>query len=187
MEHVRLTHRPYYSNKVLAKHAVQRCSNQMKCRACYTCFYVCSNGSDMQHTPASIPCFCEPCRNPQVSFATRVRVLFTFGLPWAGYPWGQQPAAYVAAFRMVAAIIHNNTCAAQMLWAPNNGYGYPWPFYSCFPPVPYSSLHVGRTLPQKHECQYAHSREKNPLRLKPDIFPMLAAALHTTRPHPNRG
>lgn len=34
---------------------------------------------------------------------------------------------------MVASIIHNNTCSAQMLWAPNNGYGYPWPFYSCSP------------------------------------------------------
>ena len=34
---------------------------------------------------------------------------------------------------MVASIIHNNTCSAQMLWAPNNGYGYPWPFYSCRP------------------------------------------------------
>jgi len=51
----------------------------------------------------------------------------------AGYPWGQQPAAYVAAFRMAAAIIHNNTCASKMLWAPNNGYGYPWPFYPCGP------------------------------------------------------
>lgn len=52
-----------------------------------------------------------------------------------GYPWGQQPAAYVAAFRMAAAIIHNNTCASKMLWAPNNGYGYPWPFYPCGPLV----------------------------------------------------
>ncbi|KAK9822843.1 hypothetical protein WJX81_002084 [Elliptochloris bilobata] len=64
-----------------------------------------------------------------VSFLVR----FAHEMNGAWYPWGQQPAAYVAAFRMVASIIHNNTCGAQMLWAPNNGYGYPWPFYAHAP------------------------------------------------------
>lgn len=34
---------------------------------------------------------------------------------------------------MVATIIRNNTCASLMLWAPNTGYGYPWPYYACGP------------------------------------------------------
>jgi hypothetical protein len=43
---------------------------------------------------------------------------------WA--PWGQQPLAYIDAFRAVAEAVHDSTDAARMLWAPSYGGGYPF-------------------------------------------------------------
>jgi hypothetical protein len=42
------------------------------------------------------------------------------------YPWGQDPVAYVAAFRMVAASVHRLAPGTAMLWAPNSADGYPF-------------------------------------------------------------
>jgi hypothetical protein len=41
------------------------------------------------------------------------------------YPWSQQPAAYVAAFRTVADALASAPASA-MVWAPNEGAGYPF-------------------------------------------------------------
>jgi hypothetical protein len=41
------------------------------------------------------------------------------------YPWGQQPDAYVAAFREVAAAVRAAP-ASETMWAPNEGTGYPF-------------------------------------------------------------
>lgn len=43
---------------------------------------------------------------------------------WNG--WGQQPSAYVSAFRTVASSVHAAVPAAAMLWAPVYGAGYPF-------------------------------------------------------------
>lgn len=51
--------------------------------------------------------------------------------PW--YAWGQQPRAYVAAFRRVATAIHQAAPSAKMVWAPNEATGYPFP-NGPFPP-----------------------------------------------------
>jgi hypothetical protein len=40
--------------------------------------------------------------------------------------WGQQPAAYVDAFRTVATAVHDATDDAEMVWAPVYGAGYPF-------------------------------------------------------------
>jgi hypothetical protein len=42
------------------------------------------------------------------------------------YPWGQQPAAYVDAFRRVAAAVHADAPGSAMMWAPAYGGGYPF-------------------------------------------------------------
>jgi hypothetical protein len=42
------------------------------------------------------------------------------------YPWSQRSAAYVGAFRTVAAAVHARTERSAMLWAPNYGGGYPF-------------------------------------------------------------
>lgn len=40
--------------------------------------------------------------------------------------WGQQPTAYVAAFRAVATAVHATTEHAAMVWSPAYGAGYPF-------------------------------------------------------------
>ncbi len=42
------------------------------------------------------------------------------------YPWGQQPEAYVASFRQVAAAVHAGAPGTQMMWAPSYAGGYPF-------------------------------------------------------------
>jgi hypothetical protein len=56
--------------------------------------------------------------------ATFVRFAHEMNGSW--YPWGQQPEAYVEAFRTVAAAVHEGSPASAMVWAPNEGAGYPF-------------------------------------------------------------
>jgi hypothetical protein len=53
-------------------------------------------------------------------------VRFAHEMNGSWYPWGQQPDAYVAAFRAVADAIHGASPASAMAWAPNEGSGYPF-------------------------------------------------------------
>ncbi|WP_299058049.1 OpgC domain-containing protein [uncultured Nocardioides sp.] len=41
-------------------------------------------------------------------------------------PWGQEPGAYVDAFREVADVVHASAPDAAMVWAPSYGSGYPF-------------------------------------------------------------
>jgi len=56
--------------------------------------------------------------------ATFVRFAHEMNGSW--YPWGQRPDAYVEAFRIVADAVHEATPASAMVWAPNEGAGYPF-------------------------------------------------------------
>lgn len=56
--------------------------------------------------------------------ATFVRFAHEMNGSW--YPWGQQPRAYVETFRRVADAIHARSPASAMVWAPNQGGGYPF-------------------------------------------------------------
>lgn len=42
------------------------------------------------------------------------------------YPWGQQPTAYVRAFRTFADAVHRAGPGVATMWAPNTGQGYPF-------------------------------------------------------------
>ena len=42
------------------------------------------------------------------------------------YPWGQQPDAYVTAFRRLAEVVHADSPSAAMVWSPVYGAGYPY-------------------------------------------------------------
>ena len=42
------------------------------------------------------------------------------------YPWGQQPSAFVAAYRKVHDTLQSGTCGVDMTWSPNAAVGYPW-------------------------------------------------------------
>jgi hypothetical protein len=53
-------------------------------------------------------------------------VRFDHEMNGSWYPWGQQPDAYVAAYRLVADAMHAGAPASAMVWAPNEGAGYPF-------------------------------------------------------------
>lgn len=57
-----------------------------------------------------------------------VPVIVRFGEEMNGswYAWGQQPAAYVAAFRVLADAIHAQAPGSALMWAPAYGGGYPF-------------------------------------------------------------
>lgn len=57
-----------------------------------------------------------------------VPILVRFGEEMNGswYEWGQQPAAYVAAFRLLADAVHAGAPGSGLMWAPAYGGGYPF-------------------------------------------------------------
>ncbi|MGH2385919.1 MAG: glycosyl hydrolase, partial [Candidatus Limnocylindria bacterium] len=60
------------------------------------------------------------------SSGTPTIVRFAHEMNGSWYPWGQQPEAYVEAFRTVADAVHEVAPASAMAWAPNEGAGYPF-------------------------------------------------------------
>lgn len=60
--------------------------------------------------------------------ADGVPVLLRFAPEMNGtwHAWGQQPEAYVEAFRLVADAVHTFAPDTSMLWSPNYGSGYPY-------------------------------------------------------------
>jgi len=59
---------------------------------------------------------------------TGVPVIVRFGHEMNGswYEWGQQPTAYIAAFRMLAEAVREGAPGSGTMWAPNNAGGYPF-------------------------------------------------------------
>jgi hypothetical protein len=55
-----------------------------------------------------------------------VIVRFAHEMNGSWYEWGQQPTAYVGAFRRLAAAVHAGAPGSAMMWAPNYGGGYPF-------------------------------------------------------------
>lgn len=54
-----------------------------------------------------------------------ILIRFAHEMNGSWYAWGQQPAAYIEAYRRVAAAVHEVPDAATV-WAPNYGAGYPF-------------------------------------------------------------
>ena len=55
-----------------------------------------------------------------------VFVRFAHEMNGSWYPWSQQPAEYVRAFRTVAEAVHRWAPGTATVWAPNYGGGYPF-------------------------------------------------------------
>lgn len=55
-----------------------------------------------------------------------VVVRFAHEMNGSWYAWGQQPEAYVMAFRRVAAAVHEGAPDSALMWAPNYGGGHPF-------------------------------------------------------------
>lgn len=60
-------------------------------------------------------------------FSTPMILRWNHEMNGSWYPWGQQPARYVAKFREFADVIHARAPGVAMAWTPNQGWGYPWP------------------------------------------------------------
>ena len=57
---------------------------------------------------------------------TPVFLRFAHEMNGSWHPWGQQPQAYVSAFRRIADEMHRRAPGTAMMWAPNYGGGYPF-------------------------------------------------------------
>ena len=57
---------------------------------------------------------------------TRYLLRFAPEMNGTWYAWGQQPTAYVAAFRLLADVVHDRLPEAAMVWSPVYGAGYPY-------------------------------------------------------------
>ncbi|TLM88207.1 glycoside hydrolase family 26 protein [Pseudarthrobacter sp. NamE5] len=55
-----------------------------------------------------------------------VIVRFAHEMNGSWYPWSQQPALYIMAFRTLAEAVHTHAPGSAMMWAPNYGGGYPF-------------------------------------------------------------
>ncbi len=55
-----------------------------------------------------------------------VVVRFAHEMNGSWYAWGQQPVAYVEAFRRVADAVHDGAPGSATMWAPNYGGGHPF-------------------------------------------------------------
>lgn len=62
----------------------------------------------------------------QVRRGVPVLARFAHEMNGSWYPWGQQPAAYVRAFRTFADAVHRLAPGVATMWAPNTGQGYPF-------------------------------------------------------------
>jgi hypothetical protein len=59
-------------------------------------------------------------------FGSRALVRFAPEMNGSWTPWGQQPSAYVAAFRQVADAVHASDAGAVTVWSPAYAAGYPF-------------------------------------------------------------
>jgi hypothetical protein len=55
-----------------------------------------------------------------------VIIRFAHEMNGSWYAWGQQPVAYVEAYRRIAAAVHASAPGSAMMWAPNSAEGYPF-------------------------------------------------------------
>ncbi|QKS20531.1 OpgC domain-containing protein [Curtobacterium sp. Csp1] len=59
-------------------------------------------------------------------YDTRVLVRFAPQMNGTWVRWGQQPTAFVDAFRTLAGVVHAGDSSAAMVWSPSYGAGYPF-------------------------------------------------------------
>ncbi|GAB2631719.1 hypothetical protein GCM10027270_19980 [Nocardioides ginkgobilobae] len=62
----------------------------------------------------------------QEELGTRYLLRFAPEMNGTWYSWGQQPGAYVEAFRELADVVHDRLPSAAMVWSPVYGAGYPY-------------------------------------------------------------
>lgn len=68
----------------------------------------------------------ELCASFERAGITGIFIRFAHEMNGNWYPWSQKPVRYKEKFRLLAQIVHARTTHTAMLWAPNNGLGYPF-------------------------------------------------------------
>lgn len=68
----------------------------------------------------------ELCASFELAGVTGIFIRFAHEMNGNWYPWSQKPVRYKEKFRLLAQTIHERTRRTAMLWAPNNGLGYPF-------------------------------------------------------------
>ena len=66
------------------------------------------------------------CASHEADGIAGIMIRFAHEMNGNWYPWGQKPALYCAKFQLLAQEIHTRTLRTGMVWAPNNGVGYPY-------------------------------------------------------------
>lgn len=66
------------------------------------------------------------CETNEVQGIAGILIRFAHEMNGNWYPWCQQPLLFKQKFRLLSRIVHTNTTRTAMLWAPNNGIGYPF-------------------------------------------------------------
>lgn len=76
-------------------------------------------------TSAACDTFVSTLKNYE-SQGARMMIRFAHEMNGSWYPWAQHPSGYRNAFRLLAGKVKASLKKTAMLWAPNNGIGYPW-------------------------------------------------------------
>ncbi len=66
------------------------------------------------------------CATNEMQGIAGILIRFAHEMNGNWYPWCQQPRLFKEKFRSLSRIVHTNTTRTAMLWAPNNGIGYPF-------------------------------------------------------------
>lgn len=77
-------------------------------------------------SPADATRFAQRIAELHQEFGSYILVRFGAEMNGSWTSWGQQPRAYIAAFRAIADAVHRSTAWADMVWAPVYGAGYPY-------------------------------------------------------------
>uniref|UniRef100_A0A942SZ40 OpgC domain-containing protein n=1 Tax=Neobacillus citreus TaxID=2833578 RepID=A0A942SZ40_9BACI len=62
----------------------------------------------------------------RAQYGQKVLVRFAPQMNGTWERWGQEPTAFVEAFRVLASVVHGGTSDAAMVWSPSYGAGYPF-------------------------------------------------------------
>lgn len=77
-------------------------------------------------TPQSCIDLANLCASHEAQGIAGIMVRFGHEMNGNWYPWGQKPSLYRQKFQLLAQEVHARTSRTAMVWAPNNGIGYPY-------------------------------------------------------------
>jgi hypothetical protein len=77
-------------------------------------------------TPSVVADLAELCYSFETQGISGIMIRFAHEMNGNWYPWGQQPLLFKEKFRLVSQQVRARTTRTALLWAPNQGVGYPY-------------------------------------------------------------